>query len=254
LRVTCRFGRSVAGMIGGNELVVYTDGACVPNPGRGGWGVVLLQPPGEMRKLGGGAQEQTTSSRMEMTAVLMALREVSSSGVPVVLRSDSEFVIKTLLGKYRRHKNQDLWAQIDQERSRLRSRSIRFEWVKGHADDSYNAMADELANTAAGCSTGNRADTAHDRPVEKGLKCNRCRQPMKPFEPLAPLRATGQRWFRCDHCKQSAFKDEKGAHYVPAVKISAGPRRDPAGSPLAITAPIDGPGPTSWRRKPHRRG
>jgi ribonuclease HI len=240
-------------MIGGKELVVYTDGACVPNPGRGGWGIVILRPPGEMRKLSGSAQEQTTSSRMEMTAVLMALREISSSGVPVVVRSDSEFVVKTLLGKYRRHKNQDLWAQIDQERSRLRARSIRFEWVKGHADDSYNAMADKLANTAAGCPTGDRVDTAHDRPVEKGLKCNRCRQPMEPFEPHTPPRATGQRWFRCEHCKQSAFKDEKGAHYVPAVKISAGPRPDPAESPLAITAPVDGPEPTTWRRKPRRK-
>jgi ribonuclease HI len=69
-------------MAGGSELVIYTDGACIPNPGRGGWGVVILQPSGELRKFNGSAQEKTTSSRMEMTAVLMALRKLSPSGVP----------------------------------------------------------------------------------------------------------------------------------------------------------------------------
>jgi ribonuclease HI len=72
-------------MAGGNELIIYTDGARVPNPGRGGWGVVILQPAGELRKLSGSAQERTTSNRMEMTAVLMALRDISSSDVPVVI-------------------------------------------------------------------------------------------------------------------------------------------------------------------------
>jgi len=111
---------------------------------------VIVQPIGELRKLSGSAQEQTTSSRMEMTAVLMALRKLFPSGVPVVIRIDSEFVVLTLHGKYRQKKNKDLWTEINQERSRLLSRTIHFEWVKGHADDPYNAMADELANTAAG--------------------------------------------------------------------------------------------------------
>src|SRR5260370_29281804 len=117
-------------MAGGNELIIYTDGACIPNPGRGGWGVVILRPTGELRKLSGSAKEQTTSSRMEMTAVLMALREISSSGAPVVLRNDSEFVVKTLRGEYHQGKNRDIWTEINRERSRLRCRSIRFEWVK----------------------------------------------------------------------------------------------------------------------------
>ncbi len=237
-------------MAGGNELIIYTDGACVPNPGRGGWGVVILQPAGELRKLSGSAQEQTTSNRMEMTAVLMAVREISSSDVPVVIRSDSELVIKTLLGEYRQHKNRDIWTEIDRERSRLPLRSIRFEWVKGHADDPYNAMADELANTAAGSPTGDDAEPAHHRPVEKGLKCNECRQPMKPFEPHAAAQAIGQQWFRCDRCKRSAYKDARGAHYIP-VKLSTGSGDDPADNPLAITAPLDPAlkGPTIWRRK-----
>jgi ribonuclease HI len=237
-------------MDGGNELLIYTDGACIPNPGRGGWGVVILQPSGELRKFSGSAQEKTTSSRMEMTAVLMALRKLSASGVPVTIRIDSEFVVLTLHGKYRQKKNKDLWIEINRERSRLLSRLIHFEWVKGHADDPHNAMADELANTAAGSRAGGYAEPAHLAQVKKGLKCNECSEPMRPFEPHAAARAVGQQWFRCDQCKRSAFKDARGAHYIP-VKISAGPGRDPADNPLAITAPLDPAlrGPTNWRRK-----
>jgi ribonuclease HI len=144
-------------MAGGSELIIYTDGACIPNPGRGGWGIIVVQPTGELHKFSGNAEEKTTSSRMEMTAVLMALRKLSTSGVPVVIRIDSEFVVRTLNGEYRQRKNKDLWTEINRELSRLQTRSIRYEWVKGHADDPYNAMADELANAAA--SNGTKLET-----------------------------------------------------------------------------------------------
>jgi len=140
-------------MAGERELLIYTDCACIPNPGRGGWGVVMIHPTNGLRKLSG-SHDQTTSSRMEMTGVLMALSELDSSGIPVVLRIDSEFVVLTLNGRYRQGKNKDLWAEINRERSRLQTRPIRYEWVKGHAGDPYNDMADELANTEAGCSKG----------------------------------------------------------------------------------------------------
>ena len=248
-------------MIDSTELLVYTDGACFPNPGHGGWGVVMIQPAGELRKLSGSA-EQTTSNRMEMTAVLMALRELSSSGVPVVVRSDSELVIKTLLGKYGRHRNRELWTQIDRERSRLRLRSIRFEWVKGHAGERYNEMADRLANDAAGISESpprpnsrepsdpsSGSDRRGDRRTQtrQGLHCNICRRPMRPIEPHDPSRATGQAWFRCDRCGQSGYKDRHGAHYLPALKLTAG--ESPKPGRYAITAPVDAPRPSSWQRK-----
>src|SRR5712672_3207825 len=113
-------------MAGGNELLIYTDGACIPNPGRGGWGVVIVHASRGLHKLSGNAQEQTTSSRMEMTAVLEALRKLSPSGVPVVMRIDSEFVVKTLKGEYRQKRNKDLWTEINAELSRLQTRSIRY--------------------------------------------------------------------------------------------------------------------------------
>jgi ribonuclease HI len=169
-------------MLGASELLIYTDGACIPNPGRGGWGVVIVHATRGLHKLSGSAQEQTTSSRMEMTAVLMALRKLSPSGDPVVIRIDSEFVVLTLQGQYRQKKNKDLWTEINRERSRLQTRAIRYEWVKGHSDDPYNAMADELANTAAGCSKGHAAK----------LEDHRLRSPREPafddpFRITAPI-------------------------------------------------------------------
>jgi ribonuclease HI len=92
----------------GSGLLIYTDGACIPNPGRGGWGVVIVHATRGLHKLSGSGQEQTTSSRMEMTAVHMALRKLSPTGDSVVMRIDSECVVKTLNGQYKQKKNKDL--------------------------------------------------------------------------------------------------------------------------------------------------
>ena len=195
----------------------------------------------------------------------MGLRAIVDPSAPVLVRSDSEFVIKTLHGRYRRHKNRDVWVEIDAELRRFRS--IRFEWVRGHAGEQYNEIADRLANDAAGIpespprsnprepsgsSSGGdlRGDRrAHARP---GLHCNVCHRPMRPIEPHDPSRATGQTWFRCDRCEQSGYKDRRGAHYLPALKLTAG--ESPKPGRFAITAPVDAPRPTNWRRRPRHRG
>jgi ribonuclease HI len=72
---------------------------------------------------------------MEMTAVLMALRELLSVGGPVVVRSDSELLVKTLRWQYGRKANLDLWRELDQEVGRFPA--ILFEWVRSHAGDRY---------------------------------------------------------------------------------------------------------------------
>jgi ribonuclease HI len=130
-----------------SAILIYTDGACFPNPGRGGWGVRIVHSDGTRDELQGSASGSTTSSRMEMTAVLMGLRAVTEADRPVIVRSDSQFVIRTLCGRYRRHKNFDLWKDTDREVARF-SR-IRFEWVRGHAGDVHNEAADKLANAGA---------------------------------------------------------------------------------------------------------
>jgi ribonuclease HI len=137
-----------------SAILIYTDGACFPNPGRGGWGVRIVHSDGTRDELQGSASGSTTSSRMEMTAVLMGLRAVTEADRPVIVRSDSQFVIRTLCGRYRRHKNFDLWKDTDREVARF-SR-IRFEWVRGHAGDVHNEAADKLANAGAARKLGIR--------------------------------------------------------------------------------------------------
>jgi ribonuclease HI len=230
------------------EVRVFTDGACFPNPGRGGWGVVVVERDGKVRCLKGAATGQTTSNRMEMTAVLMALRAFSRSEVSITLHSDSQLVIRTLRGRYRRSKNLDLWSQIDHELERFKA--IRFEWVRGHAGNHYNEMADRLANEAAGVPGGlptraGYADTANtfwdevDRsryePAGANLprlKCHHCRQPMRLLS-QSDRHTDGQVWFRCDSCRISGFKDRYGAHYVSAT-MSAPRTSSPFADPNAI--------------------
>jgi ribonuclease HI len=173
-----------------SAILVYTDGACFPNPGRGGWGARIVYSDGTRDERQGSASGWTTSSRMEMTAVLMGLRAVTEANRPVIVRSDSQFVIRTLCGRYRRHKNFDLWKDIDREVARFRR--IRFEWVRGHAGDVHNEAADKLANAgAAQAPHPSGAPPAPTTPTElrKGkwtpersrsrLRCSRCNSPVR---------------------------------------------------------------------------
>ena len=172
-----------------SAILIYTDGACFPNPGRGGWGVRIVYSDGTRRELQGSASGWTTSSRMEMIAVLMGLRAVTEANRPVVVRSDSQFVIRTLCGSYRRHKNFDLWKDIDREVARFGR--IRFEWVRGHAGDVHNEAADKLANVGAAQAPRPNgaapAPTTQPRLRKAGakrqspsrLRCSRCNSPVR---------------------------------------------------------------------------
>ncbi|HVA39751.1 MAG TPA: ribonuclease H, partial [Candidatus Binataceae bacterium] len=124
-------------------ILVYADGSCEGNPGPGGWGVVIVTPDGTHRLSGG--DSQTTNNRMEIMAAIEALRALDA-GVPVILRSDSQYLVKTMNEGWRRTKNLDLWQQIDREVAR---HDVRFQWVRGHAGDARNEEADALAREAA---------------------------------------------------------------------------------------------------------
>ena len=125
-----------------------------------------------------------------MTGVLMGLRAVAEANRPVIVRSDSELVIKTLRGQYRRRKNSDLWKEIDREVARF-SR-IRFEWVRGHAGDAHNEAADRLAN--AGAAQAPHLDGSPPAPITQPalrkprgkrerrrsrVRCSRCNSPVR---------------------------------------------------------------------------
>ncbi len=127
------------------EYVVYADGACIGNPGPGGWGVVIVEPASERRALSGGPVPNTTNNRMEITAAIEALR-ATEEGARVTLRSDSEYVVKTMTLGWKRNANRELWDELDRE---VAKRKVRFEWVAGHAGNHWNEQADKLARARA---------------------------------------------------------------------------------------------------------
>lgn len=127
------------------RYVVYADGACLGNPGPGGWGVVIVEPESERHDLSGGPYPGTTNNRMEITAVIEALKDLEQ-GAEVIVRSDSEYVVKTMTLGWKRNANRELWSDLDREVAR---RKVTFEWVAGHAGNHWNERADELARAAA---------------------------------------------------------------------------------------------------------
>ena len=126
------------------EYLVYADGSCLGNPGPGGWGVVVRDPKGVVTELNG-YDPSTTNNRMELMGAIEGLR-ATEPGADVVLRSDSQYVVKSMTLNWKRNANQDLWPLLDAE---TKLRRVRFEWVRGHDTDPINNRADELALSGA---------------------------------------------------------------------------------------------------------
>ncbi len=139
-------------------IKIYTDGSCSPNPGLGGWGAVLLPEKGKKRELSG-REEETTNNRMELRAALEGLAALHASHA-VELFTDSKYLQKGItawIDKWRNNnwltvdrepvKNQDLWEALSRQ---LERHQVSWVWVKGHANDQYNELADTLAATARG--------------------------------------------------------------------------------------------------------
>jgi ribonuclease HI len=92
-----------------------------------------------------GASASTTNNRMEITAAIEALRRLPA-GIDVTIRTDSQYLVKTMTLGWKRLQNLDLWKQLDAE---VAQRKVRWEWVRGHAGHESNERADELARSAA---------------------------------------------------------------------------------------------------------
>ena len=120
-------------------IEIYTDGACSGNPGPGGWAALIVSG-GKTEKLHGG-EDPTTNNRMEMLAAIKGLEAVPPSSAVTVF-SDSRLLVNTMTLGWKRNKNRDLWEQLDEAAA---ARRVRWQWVKGHADDPMNREADRLA-------------------------------------------------------------------------------------------------------------
>jgi ribonuclease HI len=135
---------------------LITDGACIGNPGPGGWAAILRH--GTRTREMHGYDPQTTNNRMELTAAIEGLRALKET-CEIEVVTDSEYVkngITTWIHGWKRNGwktaskkpvvNQDLWMELDDLASRHK---IRWTWTKGHADHEDNNRCDELATQAA---------------------------------------------------------------------------------------------------------
>jgi len=138
-----------------DSIVIYTDGGCDPNPGPGGWAVLILQD-GQKTELMG-ADPDTTNNRMELTAAIQALRSLKFPS-SVTLYTDSQYLQKGIdewmHGWLARNwkastgkpvLNQDLWKELLEAQ---KPHKVRWQWVKGHAGNVYNTRVDALVHQA----------------------------------------------------------------------------------------------------------
>jgi ribonuclease HI len=183
------------------KYVVYADGACLGNPGPGGWGAVVAEPASEYRELSGGPFPGSTNNKMEITAAAEGLR-VLPPDVDVIVRSDSEYVVKTMTLGWKRNTNQEFWRELDRE---VALRRVRFEWVRGHAGDKNNERADALATSAA---KGIRLDLEEPAPSSAVGS---------DLEKLEPLLTPGESIRRCARCGQSFVTDSPDHKYCALV-------------------------------------
>lgn len=153
------------------QVVIYTDGACSGNPGPGGWAAILRAGPHE--KVLSGADAHTTNNRMELTAIIEALRALR---VPcrVDVYTDSNYIVRAFqdgwVERWQRNgwrttnkkpvENQDLWHKLLEL---TRRHEVRFWKVKGHADDPLNKRVDRLAVEAMRRGLGPKSDPQKDQ-------------------------------------------------------------------------------------------
>ena len=137
------------------SISIWTDGACSGNPGPGGWGA-LIKYPNLTKKLSG-SEPHTTNNRMEILAVINALKSINLN-LKITIYTDSKYVkdgITSWIHNWKINnwknsqkkdvKNKDLWQELDGLTQKI---DINWQWVKGHSGNIENDIADKLATSA----------------------------------------------------------------------------------------------------------
>ena len=136
------------------EIIIYTDGACSPNPGPGGWAALIIIGGKQITLTG--SDPQTTNNRMELTAAIEALGHVKK-GARITLFTDSEYLQKGIeewlprwleknwKGSSGKVANRDLWEDLSEA---TRNHQITWQWLRGHAGNHWNVIVDRMARNA----------------------------------------------------------------------------------------------------------
>lgn len=235
------------------RVTVFTDGACDPNPGPGGW-AAILKTSGKQRELSGG-EPNTTNNRMELRATIEALNALKRP-CAVVLYTDSEYLrlgITSRLARWRANgwrtsakrpvANQDLWqALIDA----MAPHAIKWQWVRGHAGNRDNERADSLARAAIP-----RADFAIEDPGAVHLYAGAsCRSATGPGGWAAVLCANGRQ------TEFSGFELDTTANRMQIRAVAEGLAQVPPGTRVHVHTSSDfvHRGATKWLGRWQRKG
>ena len=131
------------------SIIIYTDGAAKGNPGKGGYGVVMIS--GDHKKEFSQGFLLTTNNRMELLAVIVALEKIKTPKSKAIVYSDSKYVVDSIEKKwvfswetknFNKKKNPDLWIRFLKV---FRRHLVEFVWVKGHNNNKHNERCDYLA-------------------------------------------------------------------------------------------------------------
>lgn len=125
---------------------IYCDGAYAPSRDQGGVGFIILNENDEILAKGSKGYKNTSNQRMEQTAVLLAINSIKTPS-EIEVFTDSMYLVGTYTKNWKRKANQDLWEKLDYVISK--HKSVRFNWVKGHADNEFNQLCDSLAFNAS---------------------------------------------------------------------------------------------------------
>jgi len=176
------------------HVEIYTDGGCEPNPGSGGYGVVLVHP--KKRAEASGGFRLTTNNRMEIYAAIKGL-ELLKHPCKVTLYSDSQYLVDAImkgwavswkkkdwwLNNKERAKNIDLWEKL---LPLCEKHQVEFRWIRGHAGNRENERCDQLSmaalrqpNLATDEGYENKPEAEGERPaMQEGEPCRKCSTPV----------------------------------------------------------------------------